>query len=254
MHINLSKTSILAFGTRQNLKNSDLINIYLSDEIYKKHKQTTNKNKNKQKKKLTKKTNKQTNKQKKNKKQNKKTKQKKKKKKKKPDTQRPLGITINKTLTWDFQIDSICLNVARRITLMKQLSKYVNKESLKQYYISYVLPIFDYGCIIWSRCSVGNTNRLLKLQKRAARIILRCDILTPSENMFKELQCLSFPKQVQYHTIVMMHKALNGQAPAYISNMFIKTSDIHNRCLRSGETMSFESPSLDHGTMKTHFL
>ena len=51
---------------------------------------------------------------------------------------------------------------------MKQLSKYVNKESLKQYYTSYVLPIFDYGCIIWSRCSVANTSILLKLQKRAA--------------------------------------------------------------------------------------
>ena len=156
---------------------------------------------------------------------------------KKTDTQRLLSITTDKTLSWDFQIDSICLNIARRITLIKQLSKYVNRESLKQYYISYVLPIFDYGCIIWSRCSVANTSRLLKLQKRAARIILRCDILTPSENMFNELQWLSFPKRVQYHTIAMMHKA-----PAFISNMFIKTSDIHDRCLRSSDYNELRVP------------
>ena len=190
MHINLSKTSVMAIGTRQNFKNSDLINIYLNDEILQK-----------------------------------------------TDTQRLLSITTDKTLSWDFQIDSICLNIARRITLMKQLSKYVNRESLKQYYISYVLPIFDYGCIIWSRCSVTNTSRLLKLQKRAARIILRCDILTPSENMFNELQWLSFPKRVQYHTIAMMHKA-----PAYISHMFIKTSDIHDRCLRSSDNNELRVP------------
>ena len=126
--------------------------------------------------------------------------------------------------------------------MMKQLSKYVNKESLKQYYISYVLSIFDYGCIIWSRCSVANTNILLKLQKCAARIILRCDILTLSENVFNELQWLSFPKRVQYHTIVMMHKAFNGLQPAYISNMFIKTSDIHNRCLRSADISELRVP------------
>ena len=195
MHINLSKTSVMVIDTRQNFKNSDLINIYLNDEILQK-----------------------------------------------TDTQRLLGITIDQTLSWNFQIDSICLNIARRITLMKQLSKYVNKESLKQYYISYVLPIFDYGCIIWSRCSVANTNRLLKLQKRAARIILRCDILTPSENMFNELQWLSFPKRVQYHTIAMMHKDFNGHAPAYISNMFIKTSDIHDRCLRSSDNNELRVP------------
>ncbi|MCW4336379.1 MAG: reverse transcriptase domain-containing protein [Candidatus Thiodiazotropha endolucinida] len=195
MYINLSKTSVMTIGTRQNLQNSNSINIYLNNELL--H-QT--------------------------------------------DTQRLLGIEIDKTLSWDVQIDSVCQSVARKITLMKQLSKYVNKESLKQYYLSYILPIFDYGCIIWSRCSVANTNRLLKLQKRAARIILRCDFLTPSENMFKELQWLSFPKRVQYHTIIMTHKALNGQTPAYISNMFTKTSDIHNRCLRSTDNDDLRVP------------
>ena len=46
MHINLSKTSVMAIGTRQNLKNSDLINIYLNDEILQKKQ---NKKKKKQK-------------------------------------------------------------------------------------------------------------------------------------------------------------------------------------------------------------
>ena len=42
-------------------------------------------------------------------------------------------------------IDSVCLNITRRITLLKLLSKYVNKPGLNQYYSSYILPIFDYG-------------------------------------------------------------------------------------------------------------
>ena len=51
-------------------------------------------------------------------------------------------------LTWEKQIDSVCLNITRRIALLKLLSKYVNKPGLKQYYNSYILPIFDYGCLI----------------------------------------------------------------------------------------------------------
>ena len=53
-----------------------------------------------------------------------------------------LGIIMDKTLGWDKQVDSVCLNITRRITLLKQLSKYISKNCLKQYYNSYILPVF----------------------------------------------------------------------------------------------------------------
>ena len=71
------------------------------------------------------------------------------------------------TLTWEQQINL--------------LSKYVNQDSLKQYYNAYVLPIFDFCCVIWGNTTADNQTRLVKLQKRAARLILQGDILTPSE-------------------------------------------------------------------------
>ena len=40
--------------------------------------------------------------------------------------QKLLGIIIDKNLTWDQQIDGVCLNTTRHITLLKLLSKYVN--------------------------------------------------------------------------------------------------------------------------------
>ena len=58
---------------------------------------------------------------------------------------------------------------------------------LKLYYNSYILAIFDYGCMLWGQCSAYNINRLLKLQKRAARINLHADFMTPSKEMFLEL-------------------------------------------------------------------
>ena len=53
------------------------------------------------------------------------------------NAQKDLGITIDKNLTWEQQIDLVCQNVSRKLTLMKRLSKYVNQNSLKQYYNSY---------------------------------------------------------------------------------------------------------------------
>ena len=53
------------------------------------------------------------------------------------NAQKHLGITIDKNLTWEKQIDLVCQHVSRKVTLMKLLSKYVNQNSLKQYYNSY---------------------------------------------------------------------------------------------------------------------
>ena len=126
------------------------------------------------------------------------------------DTFKMLGIQLDQMLTWDKQIDSVCLNITRKITLMKMLSKYVNQDSLKLYFNSYILPLFDYGCVVWGHCSANNMDRLLKLQKRAARIILQAEFNTPSNQMFNILNWLPIQKRVQYHTCILVYKSLNN--------------------------------------------
>ena len=83
-------------------------------------------------------------------------------------TQKLLGVYIDNTLNWDKQVDFVCLNVSRKISLLKLLSKYVSRTGLNQFYNSYILPISDYGCLILGRCSATNIKRILRLQKRAA--------------------------------------------------------------------------------------
>ena len=47
------------------------------------------------------------------------------------DNQKLLGVVIDKHLTFDIQIDNVCLNITRRITLLKLLSKYTKCTSIK---------------------------------------------------------------------------------------------------------------------------
>ena len=51
--------------------------------------------------------------------------------KKSVDTLKRLGIIIDKSLTLDKQIDAVCLNLTRRLTLLKLLSTYVDQTSLE---------------------------------------------------------------------------------------------------------------------------
>ena len=114
---------------------------------------------------------------------------------------------------------------------------------MKLYYNLYILPTMGYGCLIWGRCTKTNTLRILKLQKRAARIILSAGRTTPSQNMRNELKWLTFPKRVQYHSCTMVYKAINDLAPDYISDIFTKVSDSHIRNLRSVDNDLLRVPS-----------
>jgi putative component of membrane protein insertase Oxa1/YidC/SpoIIIJ protein YidD len=48
----------------------------------------------------------------------------------------------------------------------------VNHKTRILFYNAYILPHLDYCCSIWGDCSKYLLESLLKLQKRAARIIL----------------------------------------------------------------------------------
>ena len=66
---------------------------------------------------------------------------------------------------------------------------------------------------------------LSSFQKRAARITLRADFMTCSKSKFRELQWLLFPLRVEYHSCIMIFKAMNNQTPEYISNLFTMASE-----------------------------
>ena len=73
--------------------------------------------------------------------------------------QKLLGVIIDNNLSWSEQIDTVCLNITRRISLLKLLSKYIDRNSMNLYYNSYIIPIFDYGCMIWGRSATTNIQR-----------------------------------------------------------------------------------------------
>ena len=100
-------------------------------------------------------------------------------------------------------------------------------EIQKLYYQSYILPLLDYGCNTWGTTSSANIERLSKLQKRAARIILKADFLTPSKLMFETLGWLSVPKRIFYNKAILTYKALNNLTPAYITNLLTPISNTH---------------------------
>ena len=147
--------------------------------------------------------------------------------------QKLLGVFIDENLSWAPHIDHLCSLISTKISLLKQLAEYVPQSIQKLFYQSYILPLFDYGCNTWGTTSSQNIERLSKLQKRAARIILQAEFRTPSATMFQELGWLTIPKRLIYNKAILTYKALNNMTPIYITKLLKPMSIAHERSLRS---------------------
>ena len=130
--------------------------------------------------------------------------------------QKLLGIYIDEHLTWSSHIDHLCSILASKISLLRQLR--------------------------WGSAAVTHIERLSKLQKRAARIILHAEFNTPSDTMFRELGWFSVPNRINFNKAVFKYRALNDLTPEYISTLLKPVSQVHTLNLRSTDNGSLYVP------------
>jgi len=84
-----------------------------------------------------------------------------------------LGVIISDTLKWDDYITSICSKAAKRLHFLKLLKRSgIATDDLLYYYTSVVLPVLEYGSIIWhANITEEQIHQLESIQRRAVRII-----------------------------------------------------------------------------------
>ncbi|XP_063418925.1 uncharacterized protein LOC134701720 [Mytilus trossulus] len=143
-----------------------------------------------------------------------------------------LGVKIDNTLNWKNQIDQVCANISSRIYLLSKIKKFLDINARKTYYNGYILPLIDYCCIIWGECKNEGITRILKLQKRAARLILDADPLSPSAPLFKKLWWMTVDNRIKYHKYLLLYKCMHMEAPMYLVQKFKLKSDNNPYSLR----------------------
>jgi len=109
-------------------------------------------------------------------------------------------------------------------------------------YLTNRCQFVKYNDCHWAKSNLSSLNKIVKIQKKAARTILQKSYDTPSIQLFTEL------KNCKYHTGVMVFKALNHLAPSYITQS-ASSSSIH---LRSSNQYKLSFASLK--TPKTKYM
>ena len=95
----------------------------------------------------------------------------------------PLSYKESTQFTGTTLVDYLCSIISSRISLLKQFSHYVPENIQKIFFQCYILPMIDSASNSWGSTSNTNIERVNKLQKRAARIILKADYTTTSADV-----------------------------------------------------------------------
>ena len=146
-----------------------------------------------------------------------------------------LGVSIDSHLNFESHIDGLgCFCVLMRIGVFKHISPYLKRRQRETYYNDVIKPTLLYGSMVWDNCSVELLQRILKLQKRAARIILEANKTTPSAALFNNLNWLPFTKQSLIKRCALAYKRVNDNyiTPRYIDKLLKRNSKIHGRSTR----------------------
>ena len=103
-----------------------------------------------------------------------------------------LGVTLDQDLSFNRQVEELCKQLAKRIGLLRHIRHYLKRHQREIYYSTIIKPVLLYGSTIWTSCSKENILKLLRLQKRAARIILDAERTSSSVSLFNTVKWVPF--------------------------------------------------------------
>ena len=82
-----------------------------------------------------------------------------------------LGVQVDETLSWEAHISEVIGKVAKVLAALRRLRPICPQSTLVTIYKSLILPHLDYCSAVWGCIGNGLSQKLEKLQNRAARII-----------------------------------------------------------------------------------
>ena len=130
--------------------------------------------------------------------------------------ERILGIHFDHCLSWSVHIDIIHKKISQRLGILrrnKAPSPVTSKTGLLH---RPNFSVMDYCCVVWGNTSKENLDRIHRVQKRAARLILGADCKAPSLPLSIKLNWLPIYERIKHFRCLTMFKTLNNLAPSYL--------------------------------------
>ena len=101
-----------------------------------------------------------------------------------------LSDIFDSKLNWNVHINHISKKISKSVVILKMLKFIFPNNVLKNLYFPLIYPYFTYCNLIWGSAAITHLDPLIKLQKKAVRIICKVGYLDHTEQIFNNLKLL----------------------------------------------------------------
>ena len=122
-----------------------------------------------------------------------------------------LGVIINETLTWGDHVNYISTKVNQRLGILRRIKHLLPIHTSELYIKSMVLPLLDYGDIVWG--DKHNKTVMAKfqlLQGKAAKLILDKAKHSSATEAINGLDWLVLPERRRQHRLSFVFQCMHG--------------------------------------------
>ena len=117
--------------------------------------------------------------------------------------------------------------------MMRKVKHFVDNQTLKLLYNSFIQPHLLYGIALWGGTFDKGLSRLAKLQKKAVRLITGANRMYHCEPRQKKLGLLKLEDLYKLQVNCLTYDCLKGDAPEHFQKLFMRKKDCGSSLTRS---------------------
>ena len=151
-----------------------------------------------------------------------------------------LGVLVDSSLSWKYQISSLTKKISRSIGVMYKLRPFLPLSVMKNVYYSLMYSHIIYAIEVWGSAFKTELDKILILQKRVMRLMTFKDVfpatpgpLQSADPIFVKMNSMKVVDIYKYQVAKFVFKCLNQNTPVQFHNWFKLNQLIHGHLTRS---------------------
>ena len=128
-----------------------------------------------------------------------------------------LGLFFDENLTWTDHVSYICKKVSKKLGLLYKNKNVFNRVTLIRLYKSMILPVIDYGSVVYDSLSLQQSNKIENLQRRAAIICSGAHPRTETNKLLSDLGWMHLKDRRIYLKRTYFYKIFVNASPPYLN-------------------------------------
>ena len=122
-----------------------------------------------------------------------------------------LGVILDENMSWKPHLDVLANKISKYTGILNKLKHYLPIYTLRTLYFSMINSNLNYGILVWG----FSCQRLIKLQKKAIRIISRSKYNAHTGPIFKTLDILTLDDLFNLNALKFYYKYIRDTLPPY---------------------------------------